>query len=114
MVSGFELTISDAASFEHANGGFGFDAKTSVIEIMHVDNFFDAGLDDGFRTLDAREIVNIDTGALKFAHVAAEVENGVEFGVANVGVFRVVVIFGFAVPGEVVVVEIVGRAIVTN
>lgn len=77
---------------EHANGGFFFNVKADVIEVMGVNNFFDAGLNDGLGALDTREEVDVNAGALKFTHIAAEIQNGIEFAVADVGVFCIVVI----------------------
>lgn len=114
MVSRFELAVFDTASFEHANGGFGVNIVTSVVEVMHVDNLFNAGLDEGFSAFNTGEVINVKTSTLKFAHVTTEVQDGVEFGVTNVRIFCIVFVGGFTIPGEIVVAEIIRRAIIAD
>lgn len=108
-----ELTIGNSALVEHTDGGFGFDAEAGMVEIVGVDDFFNAGLDDGFGTVNAREIMDVDAGALQFAHIAAEIKDGVELSVADVGVFRIIMV-ALAVPGEIIVAEAVGCAVVAD
>lgn len=115
MVGRYELAISNATFVEHAHGSLGFDPETLMFEIVKIDDFTDAGLDDGFGAFDAGEVMDIDASAGEFAHVTAEIEDGVELTVTNVRIFGVVVVFGFAnAPGHELVGEAIGSAIVSH
>lgn len=74
MIRGFELAILDTAMIKHANRGLDFDVFAVMIKIVEIDNFFNAGLNDGLRAFDTREVMNVDPSVLEFTHVAAEVE----------------------------------------
>ncbi len=113
VVGGLKLAIFHAAFVEHANGSFHFFGVVVVVVAVGIDDFFDAGLDDGFGALVAREVVDVEFGALKFAHVAAEVEDGIELAVADVGVLSIEFV-ALAAPREIVVREAVGSAVVAD
>ena len=73
MFSGGKLAVSDATFFKHPDGSFDGDAEAAVIKIVQIDDFFDAGLDDGFGAFDTGEVMHVNAGALELAHVTAEV-----------------------------------------
>lgn len=114
MTAGFKLTIGDTALVEHADRGLHFLVVAVVVVVVGIYYLFDTRLDNGFSTFVAREIVDINFGVLKFAHVAAEIQDGVKLGVADVGIFRLVA-FAFAlIPGEIMVGVTVWCAIITD
>ncbi len=100
-VSWFKLAIFNTAYFKHADGGILFDTITRVVEIMEIDYLFNASLNNGFGAFDAREEMDVNAGALQILGVAAIVEDSIEFTVANIGIFSVIVVFCFAdIPGH--------------
>ncbi len=101
--------------FEHTNGSFLLNIEAGVVEIVSIDNFFDAGLDDSFGTFDAREEMNIDASPLEFAHIATKIKNSIEFAVTDVGIFGVIVILGFTdVPRHHIIGKIIRCAIIAD
>lgn len=75
MVSWYKLAVGDATFVKHADRGFGLDAEAVMFEIVEIDYFLNAGLNDGLGTFDAREVVDINTGTLEIPHVATEVKD---------------------------------------
>lgn len=89
MLGRSELAVLDSAMIKHADRGFDLDVFTVVVEIVEVDDFLDTSLNDGLRTFDAREVVDVDAGVLELTHVATEIEEGVELGMTDIGVLSV-------------------------
>lgn len=86
-----------------------------MVEVVKIDDFFDAGLDDGLGAFDAREVMDIDPGTGEFTHVATEIKDGIELTVTDVWIFGVIVVFGFAnSPGHKIIGEAVGGAVVAD
>lgn len=113
MSSGFKLTIFNATLFEHLNRGFDFYVFACVVEIVEVNDFSNASLDDGLGTFNAREVVDVDAGGLELAHIAAEIKNGVKLGMTDVRVFSIER-RAFAIPREIIVVETIRCAVIAD
>lgn len=74
MIGRAELAVLNPAVIKHANRCLDFDIFAIVIKIVEVNDFFDAGLDNGLGTFDAREEVDVDAGVLELTHVATEIK----------------------------------------
>lgn len=113
MVSGFELAIFDAAVIEHFDRSGNFDTETIVIEIVKINDFFDASLDNGFGAIYAREVVHVDASGLELAHIATKIKDGIKLGMTNVGILGLETI-AFATPREIVVIKTIRCTIVAD